>query len=198
MTEEKRASELTAERDEDRLLEHEYDGIREYDNPMPRWWVRIFWGTFFFSLLYVLHFDFGRGLSIEESYTAEMEVVNAKRAQEALAQAASEETLSTMLADTSTVSQGKGVFAKRCAACHADEGQGNIGPNLTDDHWLHGSQLMDIYKTVSDGVPEKGMPAWVRQLTPTELRQAVVFVASLRGKNLPGKAPEGTVTASSP
>ena len=75
---------------------------------------------------------------------------------------------------------------------HAEQGQGNIGPNLTDDHWLHGKgTLMDIYGTVHDGVPQKGMPAWSRQLTPAELTKVVAFVGTLRGKDLPGKAPEG-------
>jgi cytochrome c oxidase cbb3-type subunit III len=80
----------------------------------------------------------------------------------------------------------------RCAQCHAEDGRGNIGPNLTDHYWIHGQgKLLDIYEVVHDGVPAKGMPAWSRQLSPAELAKVTAFVGSIRGKNLPGKGPEG-------
>jgi len=86
----------------------------------------------------------------------------------------------------------KTTFTARCAACHAAEGQGLIGPNLTDDHCIHGEGgLMDIYQVISHGVPTKGMPAWELQLKPIEVRKLAAYVFTLRGKNLPGKAPEG-------
>ncbi len=124
--------------------------------------------------------------------------VRAEEAKKALSQAVSEATLETVLADQNMVSAGKTLFAGRCAPCHSDKGQGNIGPNLTDMQWIHGQgRLMDIYQTVSDGVSSKGMPAWQRQLSPTELRQVVAFVGSIRGQNLAGKAPEGQVVDAS-
>lgn len=182
----------TEEESQDQLLEHSYDGIQEYDNPMPRWWVSIFWGSFVFSLGYMFHYWAGNGESLAEDYDAEMAVVNAERAKEALSQEISEDSLAQVLADASSVEAGAGVFQSRCAACHLEKGQGSIGPNLTDSHWIHGKgALMDIYKTVGEGVPAKGMPAWNRQLTPAELRQVVAFVGSLRGTNVEGKAPEG-------
>jgi len=175
-----------------KVLEHSYDGIQEFDNPMPRWWVRIFWGSFVFSLGYMFHYWAGNGLSVEEDFKAEMAVVNAARAKEALSQKVSEESLDKLLSDASSIEAGGAVFAARCAACHLEKGQGSIGPNLTDANWIHGKgTLMDIYKTVSDGVPAKGMPEWSRQLTPSELRQVVAFVGTLRGTNVEGKAPEG-------
>ncbi len=177
---------------EDPLMDHAYDGIQEFDNPMPRWWVRIFWGTFFFSLAYLFHYWFGNGESIAESYDQEMEVVNAARAKEAMEQAVSEETLAQVLDDAASLSVGANVFTDKCVTCHLEKGQGSIGPNLTDNHWIHGKgQLMDIYNVVSEGIPAKGMPAWSRQLTPTELRQVVAYVGTLRGTNIEGKPPEG-------
>lgn len=172
--------------------EHSYDGIREYDNPMPRWWVQLFWATIVFSLGYLFHYGVGNGRSPLEEHEEEVALVRAEEAKKALALAVSEDTLRTVLADGKMVSAGRDVFAARCSACHSDRGQGSIGPNLTDAYWVHGEgHLMDIYKTVSDGVPSKGMPAWQRQLTPTELRQVVAFVGSIRGTNVAGKAPEG-------
>lgn len=182
----------TTEQSEDQLLEHAYDGIQEFDNPMPRWWVRIFWGSFVFSLGYMFHYWAGNGQTIEEDFKDEMAVVNAARAKEALAQKVSEDVLDKLLADATSVEAGGAVFAARCAACHLEKGQGSIGPNLTDNHWIHGKgALMDIYKTVAEGVPAKGMPEWSRQLTPSELRQVVAFVGTLRGTNVEGKPPEG-------
>lgn len=178
--------------EEDILLDHAYDGIQEYDNPMPRWWVWIFWGSFWFSLAYVFHFWVGNGTSREESYKAEMEVVNAERAKAAMEQKVSEESLAQVMADASSIAGGKEVFVSKCAACHKEDGGGLIGPNLTDNHWIHGKgALMDIYVVIDQGVAAKGMPSWGRQLSPTELRQVVAYVGTLRGSNVAGKAPEG-------
>jgi cytochrome c oxidase cbb3-type subunit 3 len=179
-------------KDEPKLAHHTYDGIREYDNPMPRWWVQLFWVTVVFSLGYAFHFGVGNGQSILSVHEEEMAGVRAEEAKKALSQAVSEASLKTVLADQNMVSAGATLFAGRCAACHSDKGQGNIGPNLTDMQWIHGQgRLMDIYQTVTEGVSSKGMPAWQRQLSPTELRQVVAFVGSIRGQNVPGKAAEG-------
>ena len=81
----------------------------------------------------------------------------------------------------------------RCVQCHADRGQGNIGPNLTDDHWLYGSaSLMDIFEIVSNGRPQKGMPTWSRTLRPVELAQVAAFIGTLRNTNVPGRPAQGT------
>ena len=185
------SKEVTDPKD-DRLLEHQYDGIQEFDNPMPRWWVWIFWGTFWFSLAYLFHYWAGNGTSVAMSYDEEVKVVNAERAKEAAKQTVSEDTLSQMMADTATVETGAAVFQSKCVACHLEKGQGQIGPNLTDSHWILGKgTLMDIYKVVAEGSLVKGMPAWNRQLSPEELRAVVTFVGSIRGTNVEGKAAEG-------
>ncbi len=180
--------------DQDSLLDHAYDGIQEYDNPLPRWWLAIFWLTIVFSPLYILYFHFGGGLLATEKYDAEMIAFYDKQAEQLLALGEiQEKTLADLEADPSMMSGGKKIFQTRCATCHGMFGEGGIGPNLTDDHWLHGAQLMDIYKTVREGVPSKGMLAWERQLRPAELMAVTAYVGTLLGTNPPNpKAPQGT------
>lgn len=192
MTELKKSTSASDDAEQDQLLDHLYDGIQEYDNPMPGWWKAIFWGTFFYSIAYLFHYTVGNGTSPAEDYAEDLATANAIRAKEAMNQEISEASLAQVLVDASSISQGAAVFAARCVACHLEKGEGSIGPNLTDDHWIHGTgQLMDIHQVVSEGVAAKGMPAWSRQLTPAELRQVVAYVGTLRGTNVPGKAPEG-------
>jgi cytochrome c oxidase cbb3-type subunit 3 len=186
-------AEMQSRRHEDPLLNHEYDGIREYDNPLPRWWVMIFWGSFVFSIGYAVHYHLsGHGQSIAASYESDMSLAREERAKQTLAEAPSEESLGKLMKDPELMADAKALFTARCAACHAPEGQGLIGPNLTDDQCIHGEgKLMDLYGVVSHGVQAKGMPAWELQLKPIEIRKLVAYVGTLRGKNVKGKAPEG-------
>lgn len=182
-----------APRDEDKLMDHEYDGIREYDNPMPGWWKALFLGSVVFSVGYVFWYHVsGRGPSVADEYAADVAAANAVAAAQAMKETVSEASLEKLMADGQMMQSAAQLFDQKCKQCHADQGQGNIGPNLTDNHWIHGKgTLMDIYQTVSEGVLVKGMPAWSKQLSPTELKQVVAFVGTLRGKNVPGKPPEG-------
>ena len=175
------------------LLEHEYDGIREYDNPLPGWWVKIFWGSFFFSLAYLAYYYVSpHGESVAAAYEADMRLAREERAKQSLAEAPSDAVLGKLMADSELMQDAKATFGLRCSPCHAAEGQGMIGPNLTDRHWIHGDgSPMAIYDVVSHGVPSKGMPAWELQLQPIELRKLAAFVGTLHGKNLAGKPPEG-------
>jgi len=182
------------------LLDHEYDGIREYDNPLPGWWVLIFWGTFFFSIGYVFHYHLsGNGVSVADAYEADMAVVRAERAKRALGERTSEEALGKLTADKAMMADAHKLFLQRCQPCHGDRAQGAIGPNLTDAYWIHGKgTLMDIHHTVSEGVPEKGMPSWGMQLSSIEVKELAAFVGTLRGTNQPGKAPEGMLAGGAP
>jgi cytochrome c oxidase cbb3-type subunit 3 len=175
------------------LLEHEYDGIREYDNPLPGWWVKIFWGSFLFSIGYGFHYHLsGNGVSVAGAYQTEMAEVRAEQARRALGETVNEEGLRTLMLDSKLMADAKGIFTQRCTPCHGDRAQGVIGPNLTDAHWLHGTgTLMDLYKDVSEGFPAKGMPPWKLQLSSAQVRAVAAYVGTLRGKNVPGKAPEG-------
>ena len=176
----------------DELLDHEYDGIREYDNPLPRWWVWIFAGSFWFSLAYFFHYHVSHnGQSVSAAYEADMAAAREVEAKASLAQPVSEESLGKLTADAALMSDAQSLFGLRCAPCHGDRAQGLIGPNLTDSAWLHGGRLVDIFAVIDQGVLAKGMPAWSRQLSPIEVRKLAAFVGTQRGKNVPGKAPEG-------
>ena len=183
------------------LLEHEYDGIREYDNPLPGWWKKIFWGSFFFAIGYGFHYHLsGNGVSVAAAYEQEMTVAHAEQARRALGESVTEAGLAKLMLDQKLMADAKAIFAQRCTPCHGEHAQGVIGPNLTDDSWLHGKgTLMDIYQDVSEGFPAKGMPPWKMQLSPVQVRELASFIGTLRGTNVPGKAPEGTpVVASKP
>ena len=182
--------------DQNSLLDHAYDGIQEYDNPLPRWWLAIFWLTIVFSPLYILYFHFGGGMLATEKYDAEMIAFYDRQAEQLLALGdISEATLVGLTADASMMNGGKKIFQTKCATCHGMFGEGGIGPNLTDRYWLHGAQLMDIYATVRDGVTAKGMLAWERQLRPAELMAVSAYVGTLLGSDPPNpKDPQGQPT----
>lgn len=175
------------------VLEHEYDGIREYDNPLPRWWVWMFAGSFWFSIAYFFHYHVsGRGESVAAAYEADLAEARAQAAKSSLAAPVSEESLGKLMADAALMKDSQALFGLRCAPCHGDRGQGLIGPNLTDDAWLHGrGSLTDIYGVIDAGVLAKGMPAWGKQLSPIDVRKLAAFVGTQRGKALAGKAAEG-------
>jgi len=181
--------------DQDHLLEHSYDGIQEFDNPMPRWWVYLFWATIIFSILYFFNVPgFGIGKGRIADYDRDIAAAASADAKRKAAQpaGASGEQLTAMTKDASVVALGKQVFGQNCAACHRADAGGQIGPNLTDDYWLHGSTLEQIHKTVVDGVLEKGMPPWGKVLKPNQLDAVVAYIYTLRGTNPPNpKAPQG-------
>jgi cytochrome c oxidase cbb3-type subunit III len=179
----------------DQLLDHEYDGIREYDNPLPRWWVWIWAGSAVFSVAYFFHYHVsGNGQSVAVAYEADMREAREAEAKANLAQPVSEESLAKLLADPALMKDASALFALRCAVCHGAEGQGLIGPNLTDNAWLHGTgTLPEIFAVINDGVLAKGMPAWGKQMSPIELRKLAAFVGTKRGTAVPGKPPEGNV-----
>jgi len=178
---------------EDHLLEHLYDGIQEYDNPLPRWWLAIFWATIIFTPLYILFFHFGPGMLEIERYDEAMMLATEKQMAAILAMGEiNENMLVGLMDDPSMMNGGKKVFIAKCATCHGMFGEGGIGPNLADDHWLHGAQLMDVYRTVREGVPSKGMVAWERQLRPAELLAVSAHVGGLLGSAPPNaKAAQG-------
>jgi cytochrome c oxidase cbb3-type subunit III len=179
------------------LLEHEYDGIREYDNPLPGWWVKLFWASFVFSIGYGFHYHLsGNGRSVVDAYQQEMAAAREEQARRTLGESVNEEGLGKLMLDASMMADAKAIFSQRCVVCHGEQAQGVIGPNLTDSHWLHGKgTLMDIHQVVNEGVPAKGMPAWKLQLSAVQVRELAAYVGAQRGKNLPGKAPEGTAIA---
>jgi cytochrome c oxidase cbb3-type subunit 3 len=181
--------------DRDRLLAHDYDGIEEYDNPLPSWWSWLFVATIVFSVGYYLYYQIGPGPSLIAHYEQEMREYaqqQAKLAPPAGAAGVSEVTLRALMKDAKAMAAGKEMFAVRCVPCHGPQGQGIIGPNLTDDYWLHGRTLLDIRRTIHDGIPDKGMIPWKDQLRPAEIDAMTAYVATLYGTKPPNpKPPQG-------
>lgn len=177
------------------LMEHAYDGIHEYDNPLPGWWKAIFIGSIVFSAMYGFYFHVARwGTSPAKAYDADLATFIEGKATRDQAEAAnvSEATLARNAHDPKLVAHGAQVFATKCITCHAAEGRGQIGPNLTDDFQLHGTTRMDIFHTVHDGVSGTAMIAWGEQLAAGDILDVAAYVSTLRGTNLDGgKAPQG-------
>lgn len=190
-------TEVTTRPDEapaDRLLEHAYDGIREYDNPLPGWWSAIFVATIVFAAAYGAFYHLARwGKTPQQTYVLALDDYEGQRGARDLAEAAriSEDVLKRNAGEPAVLATGRGVFAARCASCHTADGRGLIGPNLTDGYQLHGETRMDIYTTVKKGVPGTAMLAWGEQLSPTDVIAVATYVTTLRGQNLVGKAREG-------
>lgn len=185
---------------QDRVI-HTVDGIEEYDNVLPRWWLFSFYGAIAFAAVYWFHYQTsGFGELPSATYQAEQDRAAAIAAEKIKAMGTlTPEALVTLSKDKNTVAQGKTVFAQTCAPCHRQDGGGVVGPNLTDDFWLHGGAPDKVYKTISEGVLDKGMPAWGPQLGPDRVQAVTAYVLSLRGTNVAGgKAPQGereTLTA---
>jgi cytochrome c oxidase cbb3-type subunit 3 len=178
----------------DKLLDHNYDDIQEYDNPLPRWWVQLFMLTVAWSIFYVPYYASGAGQSPEAAYEEDMAEWNKLHPPVVLATA---EEMASIVTDPAKVAQGKEIFATRCAACHAADGGGLVGPNLTDAYWIHGGKPVAIAKTIYDGVPEKGMIPWKTQMSVDEIYAVTAYLhTGLKGTTpATAKAPEGTQEA---
>jgi cytochrome c oxidase cbb3-type subunit III len=180
--------------DEARLMAHSYDGIREYDNPLPGWWRAIFWGSIVFAAGYFIWFHVGHwGSTPESRYREALAEYDSTKERREAADAAnvSEELLARDAQDPKVVAHGAEIFKARCVPCHTEDGHGLIGPNLTDLYQIHGTTRMDIYATVRGGVPGTAMLAWGEQMAATDVVAVAVFATTLRGKNIPGKPPQG-------
>lgn len=185
---------VPVEKEQDILLNHDYDGIQELDNSLPPWWVAMFYITIFIGGIYMVYYHVtDMGLGQEEQYEVEM-----KEAEEAVAaflasQAdAVDETNAEMLTDEGALAQGGELFVGKCAACHGQLGEGGVGPNLTDAYWLHGGDIKDVFKSIKYGIPEKGMIAWQAQLPPADIHKIASYILTLRGTNPPNaKEPQG-------
>lgn len=171
---------------------HDYDGIRELDNPLPQWWLWTFYLAIIFSALYMMHYHLTPTPSLKGEFDIAMEKVDAARQ----ARGGGEAFLAGLaekLKDPTAIQTGQGVYQSKCAVCHGPQGQGLIGPNLTDAFWLHGGSDKDVYKAIAKGVTVKGMPAWENQLKSEQLLGVAAYVVSLRGTNPPNaKAPQGS------
>ena len=179
--------------EKDLIIDHEYDGIKELDNPIPIWFNALFYSTMTFAVVYILIYHvFGWGLNQNQEYAQEMEKAEIAK-QEYLAQAANLIDESSVVYDESKVASGHAVFQANCVACHGGAGEGGIGPNLADRFWLHGGEIKDVFKTVKYGVPDKGMVPWEQTLTPGQIAEVSSYIISIRDtKPANPKEPQGT------
>ncbi|MBT5855183.1 c-type cytochrome [bacterium] len=173
---------------DDKLLDHNYDGIQELDNPLPKWWVNLFYITGIFSVFYFGYYVFGTGPSLEEEFQASM-----KQDQETQ-QTATPSAITFTHSDDS-ITNGKKLFVSKCAACHKASGGGLVGPNLTDNYWITGKGTdQDIFNVISEGVPAKGMIAWKDLVKANEIADLVVYIQSIKGSNpADGLPPNGNL-----
>jgi cytochrome c oxidase cbb3-type subunit 3 len=186
---------VSADPDRDKPVVHEYDGIIELDNQLPLWWLYTLYGTVAFAIIYWFQYEILHASPTpEREYAAKVaETREAESARLAKLGTLDNKTLASLAKDPKTIAQGRAVFAANCAACHRADGAGLVGPNLTDNFWLHGGQPEQIWKTVRDGATREGavMPPW-KQLGDEKVLASVAYVLSLRNTNVPGgKAPQG-------
>lgn len=165
------------------LTDHSYDGIRELDNRLPPWWLWGFYITIIFGVVYLINYHvLDTGKLQEEEYIAEMEKAEAEvQAYLASMDNLIDENSVTFTGEEVDLLAGKELFISKCAACHGQNGEGGVGPNLTDKYWLHGGDIQSIFKTVKYGVPSKGMISWESQLVPKEMQQVSSYIYTLEG-----------------
>lgn len=165
------------------LLDHDYDGIHELDNKLPRWWVWLFNLTILFAVGYLLYFHvFRQGKLMAAQYEAEMAYGSQIKAK-AIAEFERNMVSLQPSQDAAVLAEGRETFVKLCAPCHREDGGGLVGPNLCDDYWIHGSNFVDNLRTIWDGVPAKGMVTWKTTLKPSTIFAAGSYIHTLRGTN---------------
>ena len=181
------------EKEKDILMEHDFDGIKELDNRIPPWFNYLFYGTIIFGIIYMLDYHvFKTGKLPAQEYQEEMQQAALQRAELVRSGALVNENNVTLLKDASALSEGKDIFKSNCVPCHGENAQGIIGPNLTDQYWIHGGGIKNIFKTIKYGVPAKGMLTWEGKLNSREIQEVASYVVSLQGTNPPNaKAPQG-------
>lgn len=175
---------------------HDYDGIRELDNNLPPWWKWGFYISIAYAVVYMFYFHFsGSDWSSDQEYQQEMAAAEAAKAErlEKVANLVDENSVS-LVTEASALANGKQIYTTLCVACHGPSGEGGVGPNLTDEYWIHGGSVNDIFRTIKYGVPQKGMISWQAQINPKDMQDVSSFIYQMQGTNPPnGKAPEGEV-----
>ena len=173
---------------------HDFDGIQELDNDLPRWWVNLFLVTIAFGIVYLAwyHFPGSPGLTPEQEYLAEKRKIEGEPAPSSGQNAGSGFDWSAAQKDPNVLAQGKAAFQANCAACHGANGEGLIGPNLTDSSWISKSQSSELLEVILKGVPAKGMPAWEGVIGKKTSQILLAYIGNLQGTNPPnGKPPQG-------
>jgi len=189
-----RSSEL--EEENDLLLDHDYDGIKELDNVLPPWWVYLFYGTIAFAAIYLVRFHIYDDYTQEEEFNQAMELAALEKSKlpKNPADEVSYETV-VAITDATRLAKGKEIFNNACAACHKSDGGGSIGPNLTDKHWINGGGIKNIFKIISEGSKNNpSMIAWKSNLSSGDIQSIASYILTLQGTNPAGAKPaEGAI-----
>lgn len=175
--------------EEDVLLDHDYDGIHELDNKLPPWWLWIFYLSILYAIIYmgIYHFG-GNGLSSGEKYIRQMEIAQAQVDEYKANQVVTvDEANLIALTDEADLAAGEKIYKANCVACHGALGEGGIGPNMTDQYWIHGGDIKDLYRTIKDGVIDKGMQSWAALLPADQMHQVASYMLTLEGTNPPNQ-----------
>lgn len=185
------------------LLDHEVDGIQELDNSLPRWWVYLFYISIIFSVVYMCYYhvfasgDLAEKGQMAAEYEREVKTGAAIKAA-AMGKFEAGIAMSEPSTESAVLNSGRQLFDSLCAPCHRNDGGGLVGPNLTDDYWIHGNTFPDSVLVIWNGVPAKGMVTWKNSLRPDQIHSVASYIYTLRGATLekPGKAPENQAPVS--
>ena len=177
------------------LLDHDYDGIRELDSKVPPWFLWLFYISIFFAVVYMLDYHVLNSSPLQdEEYQLQVQQAEVERAALINSGAFLNEESVILLTDPAALDAGKQIFTTNCVACHAADGGGLVGPNLTDDYWIHGGGIKNIFKVIKYGVVAKGMISWQSQLNPKQMQDVASYVISLHGTSPANpKQQEGTI-----
>lgn len=184
------------EQEEDIMLDHDYDGIKELDNHLPPWWTAMFYASIVIAFVYFFYYQLS-GTDRSQYAEYEQDMAIAKEQKDAyLAKMANlvNENNVTLLADASSLSNGKQIFITYCAACHGASGEGGVGPNFADEYWIHGGGIKNVFATIKYGVPEKGMISWKDQMGAKDIQDVSSYILTLQGTNPANqKEAQGTI-----
>jgi cytochrome c oxidase cbb3-type subunit 3 len=185
-----KTSDLAAGEATDELTGHNYDGIEEYDNPLPGWWTGLLVATFAFGLLYLLiALLVGEQIGGRWFYQKAVAARMAERLEMMGELEGDAETITMIAGNDKLAGIGQSIFLANCASCHGQSGEGGlVGPNLTDDYYVHAPQVADLYDIVKTGRANGQMPAWGNRLAPNDVVLVSGYVASLKGTNAPNGA----------
>ncbi|MFY7740943.1 MAG: cbb3-type cytochrome c oxidase N-terminal domain-containing protein [Flavobacterium sp.] len=180
------------EQESDILLDHDYDGIRELDNVLPPWWVNLFYATIIFGLVYIVRFHVVNDYTQAEEFDQEVALANIEIEKNKAANPVEEVTVDkvTLLTDAESLAKGKEIFVNACAACHKADGGGVVGPNLTDEFWINGGGIKNVFKLIAEGSKNNPtMVGWAKTLGTKEVQKVSSYVISLQGTKPAGAKP---------
>ncbi len=170
------------EKEKDIVIDHDYDGIRELDNSLPPWWKYGFYFTILISIAYMWYYHAGgNGPSSYDEYVAEVQKGEEDKAAYLAKAGNNVDEHTVKMGDAASITAGATLYQSSCAACHAADGGGGVGPNLADDYWMHGGSISDVFKSIKYGWPDKGMKSWKDDFSPKQLADIASYIKSLNG-----------------